>query len=231
LISFNENIQPGIPSLGDLSLKWYFKMLSQKRLITSLNQSIKVASITCIISSVVAFFSALAYLEYRNFRSKWFLFIIFSMFVPGVIQGLSLSVIFKIVEIKPSAMTIVGGHLLWTLPFAFTIILTNLSNINKNIILASRDLGANYLITLRKIVIPLIFPGIISSFIFSFLLSFNEYNRAVYLVGRYNTFPIYMFGSMNAGTSPTVYAMGGSTLILSFVAIFFIIYLTKKKNK
>ena len=58
--------------------------------------------------------------------------------------------------------------------------------------------------------------GIISSFVFSFLLSFNGYPRAYFLVGQENTLPLTMFGAMNFGASPTVYALSGAILVISF---------------
>ena len=65
-------------------------------------------------------------------------------------------------------------------------------------------------------ILPLVSGGIASSFVFSFLLSFNEYARAYYLVGRQNTLPLTMFGAMNSGASPTIYALSGAILVVSF---------------
>src|SRR5438034_2650376 len=65
----------------------------------------------------------------------------------------------------------------------------------------------------------LVSPGITSAALFAFLLSFNEYSRAYFLVGGQDTLPIYMFGAMNAGTSPTIYALAGTILIVSFLGI------------
>jgi spermidine/putrescine transport system permease protein len=66
------------------------------------------------------------------------------------------------------------------------------------------------------VILPLVRGGIASSFVFSFLLSFNEYARAYYLVGRQNTLPLTMFGAMNSGASPTIYALAGAILAVSF---------------
>jgi hypothetical protein len=49
--------------------------------------------------------------------------------------------------------------------------------------------------------------------------SLNEYARAYYLVGRQNTLPLYMFGAMNSGASPTIYAFSGAVLVASFAAV------------
>ena len=51
---------------------------------------------------------------------------------------------------------------------------------------------------------------------FSFLLSFNGYPRAYFLVGQQNTLPLTMFGAMNFDASPTVYALSGAILVISF---------------
>jgi ABC-type spermidine/putrescine transport system permease subunit II len=66
------------------------------------------------------------------------------------------------------------------------------------------------------VTLPLVRVGIISSFVFSFLLSFNEYPRAYFLVGQQNTLPLTMFGAMNSGASPTIYALSGAILVISF---------------
>ena len=65
-------------------------------------------------------------------------------------------------------------------------------------------------------ILPLVSGGIASSFVFSFLLSFNEYARAYYVVGRQNTLPLTMFGAMNSGASPTIYTLSGAILVVSF---------------
>jgi spermidine/putrescine transport system permease protein len=54
----------------------------------------------------------------------------------------------------------------------------------------------------------------ISAFIFSFPLSLNEFTRAVYLAGRQNTLPVVLFGKMNSGASPVIYAMSGAIFLV-----------------
>ena len=127
-----------------------------------------------------------------------------------------MSVLFKIIALKPSWITVAIGHLLWALPFAFTVCLVSLAVVRPNMIAAARDLGATHWQALRDVILPLVSGGIASSFVFSFLLSFNEYARAYYLVGRQNTLPLTMFGAMNSGASPTIYALSGAILVVSF---------------
>ena len=116
-------------------------------------------------------------------------------------------------------MTIVAGHLVWTPPFTFTVSLVGLAAIKPVTIAAARDLGAGPFRAFVDVTLPLIRNTLIASLLFAFLLSLNEFARAYYLVGRQNTLPLHMFGAMNSGASPTIYAFSGLVLIVSFVLV------------
>jgi len=218
-VSFNPALQPTLPSPGAVSLKWYGELMHERGLFAALRQSVLVASVVTLVATVVAMAAALAYLELGRMRSSWFMLMILPMFVPGIIQGLALSVILNRWQVVPFWGTVAMGHVLWALPFAFTVILTSMATVRQSYLLAAADLGANWWQRVTQIVLPLITPGIAGSVIFAFLLSFNEFARSSYLVGRQNTLPLDMFGKMNSGASPTIYALSGLILIVSILLV------------
>lgn len=218
MISFNPGLLPHLPNLAHLSLTWYGQLFTEDRMIAAFKASVLTGVGTAVLTTLLAVLASLAYLRSLN-KSVLFNAVIFPMFVPGVIQGLSLAVVFKLLRVTPSLMTVAAGHILWALPFAFIVILTNLSALRGSLIEAAQDLGASGWQTFRDIIFPLVSPGITSAALFAFLLSFNEFIRAFFLVGAQDTLPVYMFGAMNAGTSPTIYALAGTILLVSFVGI------------
>ncbi len=230
-VSFNPELQPGLPALSDISLKWYRELLNERGLFASLRQSLLIASVTTVASTTLALCAALAYLELGRLRNAWFLLVILPMFIPGIIQGLSLSVILNRWQVMPFWGTVALGHLLWALPFAFIVILTSMVNVKRSYLLAAADLGASWWQRVTHIVLPLIVPGITGGFIFSFLLSLNEFARSSYLVGRQNTLPLTMFGKMNSGTTPTIYALSGLILMLSIFAVAVFMYLAARRTR
>ena len=139
--------------------------------------------------------------------------------VPGAIEGLGLSVILRLGRVSPSWVAVTLGHLLWTLPFAITMSLIGLSSVRPSALEAARDLGAGPVRAFVDVTLPLMRGSLVSSFVFAFLLSFNEHARAYFLVGRQNTLPLCMFGAMNSGASPTIYAFSGAVLVVSFAAL------------
>jgi ABC-type spermidine/putrescine transport system permease subunit II len=164
-------------------------------------------------------------------RNTWFLLVILPMFVPGIIQGLALSVILNRWQVVPFWGTVVAGHLLWALPFAFTVILTSLVSVKRSFLLAAADLGASWGLRVTQIILPLIVPGVVGGVIFSFLLSLNEFARSSYLVGRQNTLPLTMFGKMNSGATPTIYALSGLIFIVSILLVGCFMYLAARRQK
>ena len=83
----------------------------------------------------------------------------------------------------------------------------------------ARDLGAGPIRALIDITLPLMRTNLLSSFVFAFLLSLNEHARSYYLVGRQNTLPLYIFGAMSSGASPTIYAFSGAVISIAVVII------------
>lgn len=230
LASFNPGMQLGIVPPARFSLHWYFLLAGERRLVTALVESLIVGGATALVATPVGLSAALAFRAMARRRNAFFLFVLFAMFVPGTIQGLSLSVMFKVLAVRPSWFTVAVAHVLWALPFAFTVCLVSLAVVRPSMIAAARDLGAGAWRAFRDVTLPLVRTGIVSAAVFSFLLSFNEYSRAFFLVGRTNTLPLYMFGAMNSGASPTIYALSGAVLIVSFAAVAILLLLGRRRR-
>jgi spermidine/putrescine transport system permease protein len=219
LASLNPDEQLGLVSPTRYSLTWYVALLDDHRLFRALEESTIVALATAALATPIGLAAALGYRATTRMRSIFVLVILSTMLVPGTIEGLGLSTILRLLRVSPSWVTVTLGHLLWTLPFAIIVSLIGLSAVKPSTIAAARDLGAGPMRAFVDVTLPLIRGNLVSSFVFAFLLSLNEYARAYYLVGRQNTVPLYMFGAMNSGASPTIYAFSGAVLLVSFAAV------------
>jgi ABC-type spermidine/putrescine transport system permease subunit II len=230
LASLNPDEQLGLVAPTRYSLTWYAALLDDRRLFSSLKESAVIALATAALATPIGLAAALAYHSMTRTRSLFLLVIISTMLVPGVVEGLGLSAVLRLVRISPSWVTVTLGHLLWTLPFTIMVSLIALSAIRSSTIAAARDLGAGPIRAFIDVTLPLIRGSLVSSFVFSFLLSLNEYARAYYLVGRQNTLPLYMFGAMNAGASPTIYAFSGAVLVASFAIVALIFFSATRRQ-
>src|SRR2546430_8639639 len=123
LTPFSPGLLPHLPRPSRLSLKWCWALFSEERMIAAFKASVLTGITTALITTVLAILTSLAYLRTVN-RSLLFNTVVFPMFVPGVIQGLSLAIVFKLPNVTPSLWTVTAGHTLWALPFGFIVILT-----------------------------------------------------------------------------------------------------------
>ena len=219
LASLNPGEQLGLVAPSQFSLTWYAALLDDHRLFAALEESALVGLATAALATPIGLSAALAYRAMTRMRSIFFLLVLSAMFVPGTIEGLGISVILRLARVSPSWVTVTIGHLLWTLPFAIIVSLIGLSSVSASTVAAARDLGAGPLRAFIDVTLPLMRGSLVSSFVFAFLLSLNEHTRAYFLAGRQNTLPLYMFGAMNSGASPTIYAFSGAVLVVSLAAL------------
>jgi spermidine/putrescine transport system permease protein len=219
LASLNPNAQLGLVPASRFSLKWYFALLEDRRLAGALTESALVGLATAAVVTPIGLSAALAYRAMARMRGPFLLVVLSAMFVPGTAEGLGLSAILRVVGLTPSWITIAIGHLPWTLPFAAVVSLIGLSAVKPSVVAAARDLGAGPFRAFFDVTLPLMRASLISSFVFAFLLSLNEHARTYYLVGRQNTLPLYLFGAMNSGASPTIYAFSSAVFIISVAVV------------
>ena len=201
------------------SLRWYDKMINSRGLMDALFKSILLAFLTTAVTTLLALQAALGYRKAR-FKTLIIAIMILPIFLPGIIQGFSLSLLLtEFLGLQRSLWTELVGHVLWALPFAFLVILTSMSVVKRETVLAAMDLGANEWRAFRDIEYPIIKPGITSAAIFSYVLSFNEFSRTYYLQGIGQTIPTYVWNKITVAITPEIFALSSLTVILSLTLI------------
>ncbi|MFP3701893.1 ABC transporter permease, partial [Burkholderia sp. SIMBA_013] len=68
----------------------------------------------------------------------------------------------------------------------------------------------------RKITLPLIFPGVLSSMLFAFTLSYDEFARTLFTSGGQLTLPLTIYGTFSVDIYPNLFAFGVLTTLFSF---------------
>jgi putative spermidine/putrescine transport system permease protein len=84
---------------------------------------------------------------------------------------------------------------------------------------AAYDLGASRWQIIHLVVIPILAPGIVAVALFGFTLSYDEFARTLQTAGSLNTLPLEIWSMTLNVTSPSLYALGTVTTIISFIII------------
>lgn len=207
------------PDLSDLTFRWFSELTTNPMIVQSVESSLKVAGLTGLATPLLALFAAMAVRELRIPRLI-LLLLLLPLFIPGVSLGLANAFLFQQLDILPSLWTIAVVHVLWTLPFAFLIVLTAMSTFDPVYLEAAYVHGAGRLRAFLTVELPLIWPGVIASATFSVILSFNETVRTALVQGPLNTVQTYIWSRyLQVGLTPPVYALMSVLIVLTLALI------------
>jgi len=191
--------------------------------------SIELAVATGVVSTVLGALAAFAIVRY-DFRYQTTLetVLISPLIYPWIVVGLSLLLFINRVgtalgvTIELSFWTLLMGHVMFTLPYPIRTIGASLQNYDHSLEEAAQNLGATELESYLRVTVPLIQPGLMSGFVFAFILSFNQYIVSLFLSGpETTTIPLVLF-SMFYNTAPATLAAVATLLMAGVLSVIFV---------
>ncbi len=225
VFSFNSTRQDA--QFTGFSLRWYEALTHDTKLVEGFWLSIKVASVTGLLSSVLATFAAFVLVRYRRFPGRT----IFSgmvnapLVMPEVVIGLSLLLLMVGIQNafgwpERGILTIILGHTLLGMAYGMVVIQSRLLEMDRSIEEAAMDLGARPYQVFFLVTVPNIFQAILAAFLLAFTLSFDDVVIAEFLSGPgVNTLPQVIFGYARRGINPTIYAAASLLIVTATVAV------------
>ena len=224
LFSFNAGTRMAFPLEG-LTTDWYAAVLADAALLDAARNSLVVGVASATIATTIGAMVAIATLRLR-FRGRRLVLGLagLPLFVPFVVMGVAFFLLFVLLDLPRSLVTVTIGHSVISIPFATLILLARLSGLDPALEDAAMDLGATYPATLRRVVMPLIGPSLLAAWLTCFIVSFDEIALAIFLVGGDPTFPVFLYGQLRfAQRLPVLVAMAVllmiGTVALSLVAL------------
>jgi spermidine/putrescine transport system permease protein len=220
LFSFNTNQYGSFPITG-WTTNWYSQVFSDPDIQDALRATLKVGLEVTVISVVVGTAAAFPLVRANlPFPAGFRVAMTVPIMIPGILIGISLLILFtQVLHFQLSPQTAVIGQSLYTTPFVLLLVAARLQGFDRYLERAASDLGANTFNRLRHIVFPLIFPAILAGALFAFTLSFDEFVITYFIVGGYNTLPIYIYTQIKYGITPEVNALASLLLMASVVLL------------
>ena len=228
VFSFNSTRQDS--TFTGFSWRWYQALLEDSRLVEGFFLSLKVALITGTLSVVLGCFAAYVLVRYRRFsgRTLFYALVNAPLVMPEVIIGLSLLLLMVAVQRtlgfpERGFVTIVVGHTLLGMAYATVVIQSRLSEMDRSIEEAAMDLGCRPLQVFFLVTLPNIAPALVSAWLLSFTLSFDDVVISEFLSGPgVTTLPQVIFSYARRGVNPSIYA--AATLLMAVVSCGIISY-------
>ncbi len=219
IFSFQDGVLP-VPPFNGFSLQWYEKMFENERLVGSLINSVSVAVISSLATTVLGFLAAYSLAKRKPRFAGGIRFVLMApLTVSYLIIGVGLLITLNIFGISKSLLAVGIGHAVINLPLCFAIIYSQFGDHMQNIDMAARDLGASDFQTMVNVIAPIMKPSLFAAFCLSATLSWDEFIIA-FLLSRFEvTLPVIIFEMLRAGLTPEVNAAGTLVFAISFAAV------------
>ena len=218
IFSFDEGATPGLPITG-FTLHWYEEMLGNRQLIRAVTNSVEVAVIVAVLSTIIGTMAAFVVVRGGiRYPSATRIAFTLPIMVPGVLIGVALLIFFaRAADIALSLTTVVAGQLVVTVPFVLLIVASRLQGFDRKLEWAAADLGASPRQTIRHVVLPLIAPAILAGALISVTLSIDEFVITWFTVGNQPTLPTYIYTRVKFGVTPEVNAVATVMLVATLL--------------
>lgn len=228
--SFNED-RYGLSWKG-FSWNWYERLFNNDTLIQAAFHSVTIAFFAATLATVVGGLTAIALYRYR-FRGKQavsgMLFIV--MMSPDIVMAVSLLALFMVVGISLGFWSLLLAHVTFCLPYVTVTIFSRLNGFDARMLEAAKDLGASEVTILRKIILPLALPAVVSGWLLSFTISLDDVVVSSFVSGvSYEILPLRIFSLVKTGVTPEVNALATIMIVLSLGLVILSQLVTRKNN-
>lgn len=217
-----------------LSLRWVVAFFRSGAFLPAYLFSLLLALCTMFFSTILGTMIALV-LARNEFPGKQMAraFFMAPLMLPGIVLGLALYLFYLSsgLGLTRTMPGLVIGHVLVTCPYVIGTVNASLVGFDKSYEEASRSLGAGPLKTFRIITLPIISPGIIAGSVFSFIVSFGQFDVSLFLTPPdYNPLPIALYSSLRYTFEPTAAAAGIFAIFLVVVSMLITARLTNLRK-
>jgi spermidine/putrescine transport system permease protein len=250
ILAFNDSMFPSLPWYG-FTLDWFigkgpkkvglfYNPMNMNAILTSLRVALGVSLLSTFVGTCAAF---LFDQEEFRFKKFFYLLMIAPMVVPGVILGISTlsfvnplgvlmekSIGIDLRILSPGLLLVMCGQATFITTFVALVIIARLKKFDRSLEDAAYNLGANRFEVIWHITLKYLRPSIISGAAVAFLLSFENFNTTLFLIGSKPTLPIALFSQIRDGGTPVVNAV--SVLLMFCMSIIALgnLYLSRKSD-
>ena len=251
ILAFNDSQFPSLPWNG-FSLDWFFAdtpsrlgIFHDRMNLDSILVSAETAFLVSVLATTVGTLGAFLF-EQEEFRFKQLLYflMLLPLVIPGVILGISIllfsntlgtffeeSFNLDVGLFRPGFWLVVLGQFSFITTFVTLVVSARLKKFDPTLEEAALNLGANRFEVIWHITLKFLRPAIIGAAAVAFLMSFENFNTTLFLVGSKPTLPINLYLQVRDGSTPVINAVSFLMIFGTSILAFANLYFTRKTGK
>jgi spermidine/putrescine transport system permease protein len=240
VLSFNDNRVVGIWT--EPSLRWYAAMFSDRNVLGALRNSLVVAAISTVVSTILGTAAGLSLERFRYRGQKAFDGL---LYLPVIIPDVTMAVMMLLFFVQAFDLlgavlgvnatfgigTISLSHIAFNISFVAIVVRARISGLDPSLEEAAADLYASRWKAFRKVTLPLIAPGVAGGALLALTLSLDEVVITSFVAGPGSTtLPVYVFGLVRRGVTPLINAVSVLMLVGSMVLVLASLLLSRRRD-
>lgn len=242
LVLFSFTPDPFGARMTGFTLTWYEQLFRDKRLITATMNTLQVALISTMASTVIGTMTALAMERYRfRGRTAFDATLYLPIVVPEIVMALSLlaffAFTFDLIEKATGASlsngmaTVIISHIAFSISFVVIVVRASLKGFDRRLEEAAQDLGANEWQTFWRITFPIILPGIIGGALMAFTISLDDFIISFFTTGPgLSLLPVEVYAQVKRAVTPKINAIS-TLMLLASMTLVILSQLVQRRNQ
>lgn len=238
-----EMVLKGFTDDGHFSLRFYKQVLSTSSFKTSLVHSISVGIVVSFLCTFVSMFYAIVsyYSKSKSIKTILTLITLVSLISPPFVSSLSYIQLYgrrglitsALLHLSINPYNVYGIILMQVIsfaPFNIVFLLGFMKNISSYSINAARSLGANDSHILTDVIVPSLFPSLLSLFMLTFIRSISDYATPIVIGGRFNTIASDIYLQMIGYSDLNKVSVLNMSIMIPSVIAFVLYYRGEQRN-
>ena len=208
------------------TLKWYLKLFENEWILEAAWNTLILAVVSTVIATVLGTILAIGMDRFpwsKRANTALDTVLHIPVVIPDIILAAALVVAFGLLRFvssifEPGLLDMIIGHITFQVAFVALVVRSRLVSLGRDIEEAARDLFADSWYLMRRILLPLLMPGIVAGGMLAFTLSLDDFVISFFTAGpESQTLPLFIFAAVRRGVTPQIHAL--STLIMIITVI------------
>jgi spermidine/putrescine transport system permease protein len=217
--SFNASRFGGV--WGGFSLTWYRLLFRQADIWVALRNSLLIGVSASVAAMALGTVAAFALHRYRTrLQDAHYTLVYTPLVMPDILMGIGLLLFFAALRVPLGLGTVFVAHVTFCVSYVAMVVLARLQDFDFSLVEAAQDLGAGPWTIARRVLLPLLAPGILAGGLLAFSLSIDDFVITFFVSGPGSTtLPVKIYSMIKYGKPPLINALSSLILCVTFLTI------------
>lgn len=222
LVIYSFNSGDVMQGWEGFSLKHYVELFADTRILEIVVNTFLVALLSSLLASMIGTAGALYIYNLKHELVKNVFLSLNNILLvsPDVIIGASFLILFTVMGFSLGFTSVLLSHIAFSIPIVVLMVLPRLQEMNRSLVAAAKDLGANNWQMLTRVILPVISPGILAGFFMAFTYSLDDFAVTFFVTGNgFSTLSVEIYSRARQGVSLEINALSAMMFLVSLILV------------